>query len=66
MYITAINRAQRLATTNTGTACAVAAWIDEGGEETDDASAAVVAVVPLPNGKWETVDLRDFDAVEVH
>lgn len=66
MRVTAINRAQRIAITDTGLACAVSVWIDGDGDETNDAAAAVVAVVPLPDGRWETVDLRDFDAVEVH
>lgn len=66
MRVTAINREQGLAITDSGVACGVSAWIDADGDETDDRAAAVVAVVPLPDGQFETVDLRDFDPVEVN
>lgn len=66
MHVIAINRSAGLAVTDIGVACAVSVWIDGDGDETDDRAAAVVAVVSLPNGKWESVDLREFDQVEAH
>ena len=62
MHVTAINIAQRLAITDTGIACGVSVWIDSDGDETDGPETAVCAVVHLPDGMWETVDLREFDA----
>lgn len=66
MHVTSINRAQGLAVTDTGVACAITHWFDADGDLTDDRASAVSCVVPLPNGKWEAVDLGDFDPVEVH
>ena len=39
--------------------------LDSDGGETDNVNDAVVIIVPLPDGKWEAVDLRDFEKVEI-
>lgn len=66
MHIVAFHRAQGLAVTDAGQACVVSVWIDAEGQEIDDPADAVAAVVPLPDDRWEAVDLRDFDSVEMH
>ena len=66
MKIVAINKKNKLAITDCNIACGVQTWIDSEGEETDDVDAAVCAVVPLPNGQWASVDLRNFENVKAH
>ena len=65
MQVQEINVRQRIALTDTGEPCSISVLLDDDGDETDDHDCAVVAVVLLPNGKWEAVDLRLFDAVRI-
>lgn len=65
MQVSAINIGQGMALTDTDETCAISVLLDDDGDETDVPERALVAVVLLPNGKWEAVDLRLFDAVRI-
>ncbi len=41
-------------------------FVDQYGEETDDAFEAVTAIAPLPDGDWIVLDLTEFDPVAYH
>lgn len=62
--VIAVNRGERLAITDGDVLGSIEAWLDGEGDETDDAAAAVVAIVHWPDGSWSPVDLRDFDGGE--
>lgn len=59
--VLAVNRCELLAITDTALIGSIETWLDDEGDETDDPSAAVVAIVRWPDGTWSPVDLRDFD-----
>lgn len=62
--VIAVHRGERLAITDTDIIGIIKAWLDDEGDETNDANAAVVAIVHWPDGSWSPVDLRDFDGGE--
>jgi hypothetical protein len=64
--INAINRDQRLAVTDDGQVCQITNLFDRDGDETDNAEAAVVAVVKLADEEWLTVDLTAFGTAKVN
>lgn len=64
--IVSVNRWDRLALTDAGDVCGVQTFLDEEGDETDDPAAAVVAVGQLPDGRWFSVDMRDYEAARTH
>lgn len=66
MQIVAINKSEGCAILDNGTFIHFALILDHDGEETDDASEAVVAVAPLPNGEWVVIDFSEFETVQVH
>ena len=62
-HVTAVNRSSALALLSDGTVAIVTNWINDEGCECDAEAAIVCVVGPDPNGKWHSVDLRDFDPV---
>lgn len=62
--VIALNRGERLALTNADIIGGIEVWLDDEGDETDDAAAAVVAIVRWPDGSWSPVDVWDFDGGE--
>jgi hypothetical protein len=66
MEIVAVNRAERFALTDSGDICPITNLFDAFGDETDDASDAVAAVARIDADHWFTIDLTQFEPVEVH
>ncbi|HEV7436873.1 MAG TPA: hypothetical protein VGO22_18720 [Pseudorhizobium sp.] len=64
--IDAINREQRLAVTDNGEICQITILFDRDGDETDDAGAAVAAVIKLSDNEWLTVDLAAFQTARMN
>lgn len=62
--VIAVNRGDRLAITSADIIGSIKVWLDDEGDETDDAGVAVVAIVQWPDGSWSPVDLRDFEGGE--
>lgn len=60
IVITAINLDQRIALLEDGSTIPLETLLDDEGDETDDIADAVVAVAPLPNGKWVTIAFSAF------
>jgi hypothetical protein len=55
--VVAINRKTASAVLDDGTVVKFSAMVDAFGDETDDASEAIAAIAPLPDGKWLGIDL---------
>ncbi len=66
MQITAINRSEACAILDTGQIIHFATMLDIEGNETDDVSECVVAVAPLPCGRWVVIDFSEFERGAVH
>ena len=58
--IDAVNRHQRIATTDDGRVCEITNFYDCRGDETDDVDAAIAAVVKISERAWMAIDLRLF------
>lgn len=61
-----VNRAAREFTLDDGTVCPITNLYDWEGDETEDPAAAVSAVGQLPDGRWATIDLREFEPELLH
>ncbi len=59
--IIAVCRSKRLAVTDNDEICPITNFLDEMGDETDDAQAACTAVVKVRDDLWMAIDLRDYD-----
>lgn len=66
MEVIAINRSEACAILDTGQIIHFALMLDIHQDETDDVSEAVVAVAPLPDGRWAVIDFSKFEMVSVH
>lgn len=66
MEVIAINRSEACAILDTGQIIHFALMLDIHQDETDDVSQAVVAVAPLPDGRWAVIDFSKFETVSVH
>lgn len=66
MEVIAINRSGCCAILDNGTIIHFALMLDIDQQETDDVSEAVVAVAPLPDGRWAVIDFSKFETVSVH
>lgn len=65
--IIAVNLHARLAQLDTGEIVPVAVMLDAQGDETDDPTAAVAAVVgPLPGGGWASIDRDAYSIPTIH
>lgn len=66
MEVIAINRSECCAILENGTIIHFALMLDIHQDETDDVNEAVVAVAPLPDGRWAVIDFSEFETVSVH
>lgn len=66
MEVIAINRSEACAVLNTGHIANFSVMLDRDGDETDDVAEALVAVVPLPDGRFVVIDFSEFETVTVH
>lgn len=66
MEVIAINRSEACAVLSTGHVIHFSVMLDCDGDETDDVADAMVAVAPLPDGRWAVIDFSEFETVSVH
>lgn len=66
VVIDGLHYGRRVAVLEDGTEIPLETLLDCDGDETEDLDDAVVAVAPLPNGKWVTIDLTAFAPHQVH
>ena len=64
MAVEAINRTRGIVLMASGSIVPVTNWLDDDGDETDDAMAAAFAIVQGPDGKWHALDLSDYCEVQ--
>lgn len=61
MVIAAINRTARIAVLENGEAIPITNWFKAGGDECDALEAIVCVAGPCSNGKWYSIDLREYE-----
>lgn len=66
MEVIAINRSEACAILDTGHIIHFSVMLDREGDETNDVTETVVAVAPLPDGRWAVIDFSKFETVSVH
>lgn len=66
MEIIAINRSEACAVLSTGHVIHFSVMLDRDGDETESVDDAMVAVAPLPDGRWVVIDFSEFETVSVH
>ncbi len=66
MEVIAINRSEACAVLDTGHIVHFSVMLDRDGDETDDVAEALVAVAPLPDGRFVVIDFSDYETVSVH
>ena len=64
--IIAINRIDLSALTDDGSVCPITNLLDADGDQTDDVSEAVVAIVRVAIDEWHVVILSDYETAQVH
>jgi hypothetical protein len=64
--VTAVNIADKVVLTDCGNVVPVTYMMDADGEETEDAAAALVWVVLLPDDSWAALDLREYAQGTMH
>lgn len=64
--IAAINREDLIAITDDGIVGTITNLFDANGDDTDDISEAVSAVVRISDDEWFVVALADYETVQVH
>jgi hypothetical protein len=66
MQVIAISRSEAIAVLDDGTTAQFSNMFDRDGDETEDVAEAVTAVVRMPDGMWEVLDLQEFEPVSRH
>jgi len=61
MNIEAINRSTRLALLDTGETIPITDWFEMDGYNCDPSEAVVCVAGPCSNGKWYSIDLRQYE-----
>ena len=63
MVIAAINRTAKIAVLENGEAIPITNWFEAGGDECDPSDAVTCVAGPCSNGKWYSIDLREYEEV---
>lgn len=66
MKAVAINREQGSVILDCGCMVQMQNFVDRFGDDADDASEAVSAIAPLPDGRWLVIDLTEFETVRMN
>lgn len=61
MDIAAINRAKRIAVLENGETIPITNFFEAGGDECDPSDAVTCVAGPCSNGKWYSIDLREYE-----
>lgn len=61
--IDAINRIDRLAILSTGEAIQITDWFEMDGYGCDPSDAVTCVAGPCSNGKWYSIDLREYEGI---
>lgn len=64
--VVAINRRECYSMLRNQTICHWQRMFDINGDDTRDPDEAVSAVHPLPDGRWITLDLTEWETVTIH
>ena len=61
MDIAAINRAKRIAVLESGETIPITNFFEAGGDECDPSDAVTCVAGPCSNGKWYSIDLKQYE-----
>lgn len=63
VLVEAIHRADRLAILSTGEAIQITDWFEMDGYGCDPSDAVTCVAGPCSNGKWYSIDLREYEGI---
>lgn len=63
MKIEAINRAKRIAVLENGETIPITDWFEMDGYGCDPSDAVTCVAGPCSNGKWYSIDLREYEGI---